>query len=58
MSCRGIMNIGPTWKNLIKTVDDSEYTLTKDHQWLEHHVNLETMDEEKIRLDLYCPIKE
>ncbi|OLS22688.1 MAG: hypothetical protein HeimC3_29620 [Candidatus Heimdallarchaeota archaeon LC_3] len=58
MSCRGVMNIGPTWKKLVQAVNNSEYTLTHDHQWLENNVSPDIKDHDKLRLDLYCPIKE
>ena len=57
MSCRGVMNISPTWKKLVQAVKNSEYTLTNDHQWLEHNISPDIQEHDKIRMDLYCPIK-
>ncbi|MHA2363467.1 MAG: effector binding domain-containing protein [Candidatus Hodarchaeales archaeon] len=57
MACRGVENISPTWKKLVDWIKNSKYQFAK-HQWLEHHIDPNITDHNKILFDLYAPIKE
>lgn len=58
MTCKGVENIAPTWGELVKRVEDSDYKPTKSHQWLEHHINPQAKDYNELLLELYAPISE
>ncbi len=58
MTCKGVENITPTWGDLVKKVEDSDYNPSKTHQWLEHHINPQVSDIKELLLELYAPISE
>ena len=55
--CKGVENIGPTWKRLVVWGEESKYRHAR-HQWLEEHIGSADapQDEEGLVLDLYMPI--
>ena len=57
--CKGVENIGETWKQLATWCEDSRYRMAR-HQWLEEHLGPVGTPgaEAELLLDLYCPIAE
>ena len=62
--CKGLENIGSTWKQLSAWLENSPYTLGH-HQWLEECLtkprsvrSFEKMPPEDYLMELYCPISE
>ncbi len=55
--CIGVRNIGQTWRELSRWVENSEHDIGS-HQWLEEHLEPidSSQDEERLELDLYFPI--
>ena len=53
--CRGVNNIGRTWKELVTWRESSAYK-PASHQWLEEHLGPAQMTPENLELDLYLPI--
>ncbi len=55
--CKGVQNIGPTWKRLVAWREESKYRYAH-HQWLEEHIGPVDVpqDEEELVLDLCMPI--
>ncbi len=58
MTCKGVENISATWGELVKRIDDSDYNVSKNHQWLEHHLTPDVSDYNELLLELYAPISE
>ena len=54
--CKGVENIGQTWKQLASWVEDSKYRWAP-HQWLEEHIS-GVDSPEGLVLDLCFPIAE
>ena len=57
--CKGVGNITETWHQLGTWCENSKYK-PACHQWLEAHIGpVDTpQDEDKLLLELYCPIAE
>jgi DNA gyrase inhibitor GyrI len=57
--CKGVENIGETWKQLATWCEESKYRMAS-HQWLEEHLGPvgTPQAEAELVLDLYCPIAE
>jgi len=58
MTCKGVKNIAPTWGELAKRIDNSDYNPSKSYQWLEHHINPLVSDYNELLFELYAPISE
>jgi DNA gyrase inhibitor GyrI/predicted transcriptional regulator len=57
-TCKGVENIAPTWGELVKIIEESDYNPTKTHQWLEHHLTPQVSNPNELLLELYAPISE
>lgn len=58
MTCKGVENITPTWGELAKRIDNSDFNLTKDRLCLEHNLNPKVSGHTELLLELYAPISE
>lgn len=55
--CKGVENIGPTWKQFVAWREASKYQHAH-HQWLEKHLTTTDIPLEEFRLALYMPVEE
>ena len=57
-SCKGVNELGDTWKELYMWIKESDKYVIGDQQCLEHNLNPKEQDGNKVQFDLYFPIKE